>query len=167
MREFNTEGLTREALDQVYQIVLTQKIALEMKLERLKKELSVGACAIMDGAVELEQAGQGLLNLVAYAEAKIDLSDELDETNVGAIDLVNKHLEKIKEFEISKLNERKKVKKSFIVYTDTYFALSPINLYVSNKKYLSEKQFNAENDKSFKVLGKILDKKEFKVENYI
>ena len=167
MREFNTEGLTRESLDQVYEIVLTQKLALEMKLERLKKELSVGACAIIDGAVELKQAGQGLLNLVAYAEAKIDLSDELDETNVGAIDLVNKHLEKIKEFEISKLSEKKKVKKSFMVYTDSDFALDKSNVFVSNRKYLSGKQFNSENEKSFKVLGKILDNTEFKVENYI
>lgn len=167
MREFNTEGLTREALDQVYQIVLVQKLALEMKLERLKKELSVGACAIIDGAVELEQAGQGLLNLVAYAEAKIDLSDELDETNVGAIDLVNKHLEKMKEFEISKLRERKKIKKSFIIYTDSDFALGKSNIFVSNRKYLSAKQFAAENDKSWKALGQVLDNKDFKVENYI
>jgi len=167
MRNFNTEGLTREAIDQVYEIVLIQKLALECKLDRLKKELSVGACAAIDGNVDVKEMGQGLLNLVAYCEAKIDLSDELDESNVGALELVNKHLVKIKEFELSKLNEKKKIKKAFIIYTDTEFPLNKSNVFCSIKKYLSTKQFNSENEKSWQVLGKVLDNKDFKVEKYV
>jgi len=102
MREFNTSGLSKEALAQVYEIVLTQKLCLEAKLERMKKELAVASCAIEDGKIkDLEQTKNGMMNLIAYAEAKIDLSDELDMDN-GSLELIDKHIEAIKKYELNK-----------------------------------------------------------------
>ena len=170
MRDFNTKGLDRVALDQVYGIVLVQKLALEAKMERLTKELSVGACAIKDGTATLEQVENGLLNLVAYSVAKIDLSDELDD-DLKAIELVNDHLKKMKEYEVNRIEmfkkENKKVKKSYMVYTDSDFTFDNGNIFCSVKKYLSDKQFISENSSSWKVIGKLVDKSSFEIESYL
>ena len=108
MRNFNTKGLSRKALDQVYEITLTQKLCLEAKLERLTKELSVGACAIEDNIVTPDETRKGLMNLIAYSVAKIDLSQELD-TDLKSLDLINWHSRKIKEYELNrmKMNNKK------------------------------------------------------------
>lgn len=166
MRNFDVSGLDRSALEQAYEIVLTQKVILEHKLENVKKAAAVAACAIRDGVVDQEEAARGMENVVYYCEAKIKLEDELDEEK-GILDLVNNHIEEIKEFAISKRAERKKEKKHFVVYTDGDFDLSLSNVFCSHKKYLSEKQFKSENDKSWLPLGKLLDDKDFKPENYI
>jgi len=169
MREFNTKGLTRESLDQVYEIVLLQKIALEQKLERVKKECAVTACMIDDGnKIDVEQVSHGLKNFIAYIEAKIPAVEELN-IDKGTIELINEHLEQIKEYEISRLAEAPKIKKCFMVYTDSDFAKTKSNIFVSNRKYLTEKQFYAENKKtkSWKVIGIVLNKEDFNVENFI
>lgn len=97
MREFNPlkAGMTPEALEETYNIVLVQKLVLEAKLERLKGEMAVAACAIEDGKLTPEQARDGLLNLIAYIEAKCTPEDELN-PDKGSLELVNKHLEKVK-----------------------------------------------------------------------
>lgn len=97
-RQFNPldAGLNPKAVQDLYNIVLTQKLVLEAKLDRIKKELAVGACAFKDGQVEPEKMEQGLLNLICYIEAKVQIEDELD-VEQGSIELVNKHLEWVKE----------------------------------------------------------------------
>ena len=88
MRMFNTEGLTREALQEVYEIVLTQKLVQEEKLNRLKQELAVAICAIEDGKVtDVQQIKTGLTNLFIYIETHLKLPDILN---------VEKHEELIK-----------------------------------------------------------------------
>ena len=67
----------------------------------IKKELSVGACAIEDGLVDPSDTKQGLFNLIAYCEAKIDLSEELND-KLGALEMVNSHTKKIIEYEKKK-----------------------------------------------------------------
>jgi len=97
-RQFNPvdAGLNPKAVQELYNIVLTQKLVLEAKLERIKNELAVGACAVNDGVATKEQAAQGMLNLICYIEAKVKVEDELD-VEQGSIDLVNKHHEWVKE----------------------------------------------------------------------
>lgn len=97
MREFNVKGLDRPVLEETYAIVLTQKLVLEAKLDRIKKEMAVAACAIDDGVAEINDARNGLLNLIAYIEAKTSLPDEL-RPDLGSLELVNKHLDQIREF---------------------------------------------------------------------
>lgn len=94
-------GISPEALEKLYNIVLGQKLVLEAKLERIKKELAVGACALEDEQVGLDQAKQGMLNLIAYIEAKISIEDELD-VDQGSIELVKKHLDELKSYYESK-----------------------------------------------------------------
>ena len=170
MREFDVSELSREALEQTYEIVLIQKLALGRKIERLIKEMSVAACAFKDGVATVEDAENGLMNLIAYCTAKIQLDDEFND-KLGSIDLVNKHLEEIKEYEIERLEmrkqEKKKIKKSYMVYTDESYELNKMNVFCSGKKYLSEKQFNAENDKNWKVLAKLVDCSTFEPEDYL
>lgn len=89
-------GLDPKIVQQLYNIVLAQKLVLEAKLDRIKKELSVGACAIEDGSATPEQMSKGLTNLVFYIEAKVKIEDELNVEN-GSIDLVNKHLKWVKD----------------------------------------------------------------------
>lgn len=98
-RQFNPlqAGLDPKAVEELYNIVLTQKLVLEAKLDRIKKELAVGACAIEDGNANLEQAGKGMLNLIAYIEAKVSLESELN-LSKGSIELVEEHLEAVKAF---------------------------------------------------------------------
>jgi len=80
MRMFNTEGLTREALQEVYEIVLSQKLVQEEKLDRLKKELAVAICAIEDGKVtDPKDMLIGLTNLFIYIETHLRLPDILKE----------------------------------------------------------------------------------------
>ena len=102
-RQFNPldAGLNPKAVQELYNIVLTQKLVLEAKLDRIKKELAVGACALEDGTANLDQAKQGMLNLICYIEAKVQIEDELD-VEQGSIDLVNKHLEWVKKHYESK-----------------------------------------------------------------
>jgi len=97
-RQFNPvdAGLNPKAVQELYNIVLTQKLVLEAKLDRIKKELAVGACALEDGTANLDQVKQGMLNLICYIEAKVKVEDELDVSH-GSIELVNKHLEWVKE----------------------------------------------------------------------
>lgn len=78
MRMYNTEGLSREAFQEVYEIVLTQKLVQEEKLDRLKKELAVAICAIEDGKVtDINQIKTGLTNLFIYIETHLKLPDIL------------------------------------------------------------------------------------------
>lgn len=80
MRLYQTEGLTREAFQEVYEIVLTQKLVGEEKLDRLKKELAVAICAIEDGQVkDIQQLKTGLTNLFIYIETHLRLPDILKE----------------------------------------------------------------------------------------
>lgn len=95
MRNFDVSGLDRNVLEQTYEINLVMKLVQEAKLERIKKEMAVAACAIEDGTVDLNQVKDGLMNLIAYLECKASLPDEYD-PDMGALDLVNKHLEAIK-----------------------------------------------------------------------
>lgn len=169
MREFDVSELSREALEQTYEIVLIQKLALGRKIERLIKEMSVAACAFKDGVATIDDAENGLMNLIAYCTAKIQLDDEFND-KLGSIDLVNIHLEEIKEYEINRLEmrkqEKKKIKKSYIVYTDVDFPLFDNNIFCTHKKYLSDKQFNSENDKNFRVIGKLIDREYFRADDY-
>jgi hypothetical protein len=167
MRNFDVSGLNRDALEQAYEIVLTQKVILESKIDRLKKELATGTCAIRDGVVDQEEAVKGLENLIYYCESKVALEEELDEQK-GTIDLVNSHIELVKEFAISKRAEKKPIKKAHVVYTDLKFALTPANVFCSQRKYLSEKEFLSQNPKrKLETLGMILDEKEFKESQFI
>lgn len=78
MRMYQTEGLTRESLQEVYEIVLTQKLVQEEKIDRLKKELAVAICAIEDGKVnDIQQIKTGLTNLFIYIETNLKLPDIL------------------------------------------------------------------------------------------
>lgn len=89
-------GVSPRALEELYNLVVIKNGVQEAKLDRIKKELSVAACAIEDGVItDLETAKTGMLNLIAYIEAKTNLDDELDAEN-GSIDLINKHLEAVK-----------------------------------------------------------------------
>lgn len=80
MRLYQTEGLTREALQEVYELVLTQKLVLEEKIERLKSEMAVAICAIEDGKIKsLDEIKTGLTNLFVYTETYLKLPDVLKE----------------------------------------------------------------------------------------
>ena len=70
---------------------------LEAKLERIEKELAMGACAIEDGVADINMAKNGLLNLIAYIQVKTKIEDELD-ADKGSIELVQAHLKWIKDF---------------------------------------------------------------------
>lgn len=91
MRNFDVSGLTPEALAQVYELVLTQKLLLENKVERMKKELAVAMCAIDDGKVDLATVKKGLENLFVYCDTKVKLVDEL--TKDDLVDKAKAHEE--------------------------------------------------------------------------
>jgi hypothetical protein len=102
MRQFETKGLSRKALEQTYEIVLTQKLCQEIKLERLSKELSVAICAIDDKVVtDLAQIKNGLMNLLLYCETKIALEHEM--TDMRSLDLIEKHEDQVKTIARNKL----------------------------------------------------------------
>ena len=94
-------GLKPEALEQLYNVVLAQKLVLEAKLERVVKELAVGACAIEDGLADLEQSRHGMLNLIAYIQVKVKIEDELD-VEKGSLELIEKHKQWVKEYHENK-----------------------------------------------------------------
>jgi len=102
-RQFNPlkAGLSPETVEKLYNILLTQKLVLDAKMDRLKKELAVGACALEDGQATLEQAKNGMLNLIAYIEAKNSAEDELN-VDKGSLELVKGHMEWVRNFYANK-----------------------------------------------------------------
>jgi len=98
------DGLSPEALEQCYNILLSQKLIKDAKLERIKKELAVAACTIDDGTLtDLEQAKNGMLNLIAYIEANATMDQEF-KTMAGSLEIVNDHLKRLKEYATKKAN---------------------------------------------------------------
>lgn len=93
-REFNPiqAGITPENVQDLYHIVLTQKLTLEAKIDRVKKEMAIASCEIEKGNVDPEQVRVGLLNLIYYLDVKCKPELELD-VEKGSIELVNHHLE--------------------------------------------------------------------------
>ena len=99
-RQFNPleAGLSPQAVEQIYNILLKQKLSLEAKVERMRGEMAVAVCAIDDGKVtDMATIRKGLVNLMLYSECKVDLFEELDSEKTS-IDLINSHLEKVKKF---------------------------------------------------------------------
>ena len=68
--------------------------------------MAVGACAIKDGNADLKQIENGLLNLIAYIECKNKLPDELN-IELGSLELVEKHMQAIKEYELNRAGIKK------------------------------------------------------------
>ena len=80
-------------------------VTVQEKLDRIKKELAVAACAIEDGVVDLEKAKSGMLNLIAYIEVKSSLPEEYN-PSTGSLEIVQRHLDKIKEFEKNRARKK-------------------------------------------------------------
>ena len=97
MPSFDIKDLSREALEGTYEINLVQFLIIEAKLDKIKKELAVAACALEDGELDISKMNHGLLNLIAYIEVKSNLPDEYNTKN-GSLDIVNIHLEKIRKY---------------------------------------------------------------------
>ncbi len=95
--QLQIEGISREALEEIYAINLVQNLMLEAKLKRIESELAVGSCAIQDGNATIKQATNGMLNLIVYIQSKMYPELELDPSK-GSIDLVKAHLKKIEDF---------------------------------------------------------------------
>lgn len=109
MDVFNTDGMTKESLQFVYEQALTQKLVLEEKMERIKKELSVAITAIEDGAVkDLSTIRVGMTNLFIFVEETHKLIELIGNENPMAKKAIHLDGEMIKEMTLEQI--RKKVK---------------------------------------------------------
>lgn len=114
MRQFNTEGLSREALQEIYEITVTHKLVNEMKIERLKRELATAITAIERGQVtSLDQLKTGLTNLFIYAETRTELIDEMGDQEKRWENVIKLDEELVKGMTLERIAElSKEIKKT-------------------------------------------------------
>lgn len=114
MRQFNTEGLSREALQEIYEITVTHKLVNEMKIERLKRELATAITAIERGQVtSLDQLKTGLTNLFIYAETRTELIDEMGDQEKRWDNVIKLDEELVKGMTLDRIAElSKEIKKT-------------------------------------------------------
>ena len=97
-------GLSPESVEELYNIVATDRMCLEAKIDRLKSEISVAICAAEDKKVDLDGMVKGLYNLIAYIETKPDPYKEMN-ADVATQELINNHLEKVKAHFLKRKNQ--------------------------------------------------------------
>lgn len=96
------DGLSPQSVEELYNIVVTQKLSLIAKLDRIEKELAVAICAIDDGKIsDIDQIRRGLKNLIEYKNCKVPIEAEFD-FDLKSIDLVKIHVKMIADYHSKK-----------------------------------------------------------------